>query len=140
MITKTPDALEIMMRRTRLHIFLFALALALQVLAPIAGNLAVAGTLDLGGVSFSLCQSAKADPTKTPSHSHHQSCALCQVYCDGVSPVSAGSYILLASPARWNLADWRIYDRVLPTTKLDFSRQARAPPAFSRSSRSEQAC
>lgn len=120
------------MRRTRLHIFLFALALALQVLAPIAGNLAVAGTLDVGGVSFSLCQSEKSGPAKAPSsHSHHQSCALCQVYCDGVSPVTASSYILLTRTARRDVANWRVFDRVLPTTTLDFSRTARAPPAFS---------
>ena len=121
-----------LMRRTRLYIFLFAFALALQVLAPIAGNLAVAGTLDLGGVSISVCQSEKSDPSKAPfSHSHHQSCALCQAYCDGVSPVSASSHVFLAQPARWEVADWRVFDRVLPTTTLDFSRQARAPPAFS---------
>lgn len=119
------------MRRTRLHIFLFALALALQVLAPIAGNLAIAGTLDVGGVSLSLCQSEKADPAKAPSHSHHQSCALCQVYCDGVSPVAANSHVLFVRPARWDVADWRVFDRVLPTTTFDFSRQARAPPSFS---------
>ena len=120
------------MRRTRLHIFLFALALVLQVLAPIAGNLAVAGTLDLGGVSFSICQFDKADSSKSPlSRAHHQSCALCQVYCDGVSPVSAGSHVLFERPARWHVADWRVFHRVLPTAPIDSSRQARAPPAFS---------
>lgn len=120
------------MRRSRLHIFLFSLALALQVLAPVVGNLAVAGTLDLGGVSFSVCQSEKASPSKTPlPHRHHQSCTLCQVCFDGVSLVSVNSHAFVLKFTRWNIADWRVYDRVLPTTTLDFSRQARAPPAFS---------
>jgi len=120
------------MRRNRLHIFLFALALALQVLAPIVGNLAVAGTLELGGASFSICQSQKTSPAKAPlSHGHHQSCALCQAYCDGVSPVAGASHAFVARPAQWNVANWRVFDRVLPTTTLDYSRRARAPPAFS---------
>lgn len=120
------------MRRTRLQIFLFALALALQALAPVAGNLAVAGTLDLGGVSTSVCQPEKAGPMKAPlSHSHHQSCALCQAYCDGVSPVVASSKIFVALVQRPSVANWRNLDRVLPTTTIDYSHRARAPPSFS---------
>ena len=121
------------MRRSRHHIFLFALALALQVLAPIAGNLAVAGTLDLGGVSVTVCQSEKSSPSKGPlSHSHHQSCAICQAYCDGVSPVAAGVLAINdAYFAQWRLAQWRPINRVLPTTSIDYARLARAPPAFS---------
>jgi hypothetical protein len=120
------------MRRTRLCIFLFALALALQALAPVVGNLAVAGTIDLGGVSFSVCQSEKSDGSKAPlSLAHHQTCALCQVYCDGIPPVAAGDF-----PARPQYAQWRgvprsPLDRVLPTTIIDYARRARAPPAFS---------
>lgn len=126
------DLWEQLMRRIRFHIFLFALALALQVLAPIAGNLAVAGTLDLGGVSISICQSDKSTPSKAPfSHNHHQSCALCQAYCDGVSPVSASGLLSVAPLARWNAADWRAFVRVLPTKTIDYSRRARAPPVFS---------
>jgi hypothetical protein len=119
------------MRRTRLQILLFALALILQVLAPIAGNLAVAGTIDLGGVSFKLCQSDKSDSSKAPlSHAQHQSCALCQVYCDGVSPVVSGALANHAQSAQWLPAHWRLLDRILPSTTLDYARQARAPPAF----------
>ena len=120
------------MRRIRLHTFLFALALALQVLSPVVGNLAVAGNIDLGGVSFSVCQSEKSDPSKAPlSRVHHHVCALCQVYCDGISPVAAGDLVIHAQYTPWRLAHWRLLDRVLPTTTIDYARRARAPPAFS---------
>lgn len=120
------------MRRTRLQILLFALALTFQVLAPIAGSLAVAGTIDLGGVSFKLCQSDKSDSSKAPlSHTQNQSCALCQVYCDGVSSVASGAIVIDAQSAQWLPAQGRPRDPVLPTTSLDYARQARAPPAFS---------
>ncbi len=120
------------MRRTRLQILLFALALTFQVLAPIAGNLAVAGTIDLGGVSLKLCQSDKADSSKVPlSHGQHQSCALCQIYCDGVSPVATDVIVIQTQSALWRVAYWRLLDRILPSTAFDYARQARAPPAFS---------
>jgi len=115
---------------------LFALALAIQAFAPVAGNVAVARSLGDAGETVDLCldgASSAGDRHQAPGHlhGHRGACALCQAFCDGLAPLAARLVSPGMAPVQWTALDWTARDRALPTRLHDFSRQARAPPSLS---------
>lgn len=125
------------MRHRWLTTVLFALALAVQALAPIAGNVARANGFGAASASVALCLSKASggptDPQQAPgaAHGHRHDCALCQSLCDGVAPIAAPPLQLVAASAFWRAAEWAADARALPARRFDHARQARAPPTFS---------
>ncbi len=112
-----------------LTLALFALALAVQAVAPVANGVAAAHDI----IGFSeICQKAiDHAPQQAPGHTHrHQDCALCQAFCDGVAPVGPRPVSLAVAPVYWTSLAWADVDFTPRATTRDFSRQARAPPAF----------
>ena len=125
------------MRRNRFGVVVFALALAVQVLAPVVVKVAMARTFDDAGRTFSLCLQAGDSPSdnsqRLPGHNdlHRDACLLCQLCCDGIAPIDARSNYIGTAPVQWTAFAWTAADRALPTPHHDHSRQPRAPPAFS---------
>lgn len=124
------------MRRNWLTILLVALALTVQVFAPVAGNVAVAKALGEASESIDLCLKAAGsadDRQQTPGqlHSHRDACALCQAFCDGSAPLAARLLSSGMAPVQWTALDWTLADGALPTPHHEHSRQARAPPSLS---------
>jgi hypothetical protein len=117
------------MSRNWLTAVLFALALAVQAIAPIAGNLAAAQA----GVSTNCLAADGADHKSAPGHvhRHRDSCLLCQAFCDGVAPVEAHPVHLVFASFDWRPLAWTMADSTLKGPQRDFCRQARAPPSFS---------
>ncbi|MEK4033693.1 DUF2946 family protein [Methylocystis sp. IM3] len=113
-----------------LTVALFALALAVQAIAPVANGVAAAH--DATGL-FEFCQKATdAAPQQSPGHTHrhHQDCALCQAFCDGVAPVAGRPVALAFASLHWSRLAWAAVDFAPLATARDVSRQARAPPRF----------
>lgn len=125
------------MRRNWFGVLVFALALTIQVMAPVAANVGMARTSDEAGRTFSLCLQDGGSPAdnsrQLPGHNdrHRDACPLCQVCCDGLAPIEARPNDVGRAPVQWTALAWTVADRVLPAPRHDHSRQARAPPAFS---------
>ncbi|WP_292528539.1 DUF2946 family protein [Methylocystis sp.] len=121
------------MRRNWLTVLLFALALAVQAFAPAAAH--VATRMGAGDFLSEFCVTdvASSDQSQAPDHAkgHRDVCLFCQNHCDGVAPLAARVIFLGKAPVQWTALDWTVADRALPTPPLDYSRQARAPPANS---------
>lgn len=117
------------MPRRWLTAVLFALALAVQAIAPVANGVAAAHE----AVRLTeICQKASDDtPQKAPGHTHRRhDCALCESFCDGAAAVAARPTSFGAQPVHWTLIHWTANHFTPPVTPRDFSRQARAPPRF----------
>lgn len=113
---------------------LFALALTVQVIAPMAS--AVAAARDTGSVAgietclnIGVGDHGRGQPAHH-RHSHHD-CALCKAFCDGVAPVSASPVALCADGFEWRTASWVLNDAALTRPRPAASHRARAPPHFS---------
>lgn len=122
------------MRPRWLSVILFALALAVQALAPVAIGMPTTRGLELAGLSEICLKAREASDSRhdTPSHTHRcQDCALCQAFCDGVTPVAGRPFWLGAPPSQWTKFHWAATIPGLPTSPRDYARQARAPPVFS---------
>ena len=121
------------MTRNRLGVMLFALALAIQALAP-AANIASAALGDRG-FSLQIClqSGGVAGNNELPGQNDRQrdSCPVCQVSCSGVAPLEARPNAVGLAHVQWIATSWTVADRVLPAPNPDYSRRARAPPAFS---------
>lgn len=121
------------MRRNWLTILLFALALAVQALAPAAAHVASAG-ITASAASDETCFTnvGSTDRTQAPGHlkGHRDACLFCQSYCDGAAPLGARVIHLGKAPVQWTALFWTVADRALPTPQYDYSRQARGPPAI----------
>jgi hypothetical protein len=124
------------MSRRWLPTILFVLALAVQAFLPVANGVAAARGIDVHGLS-DICLKAGSPghdnhqgPGPAHSHSHHD-CALCQAFCDGVSPVAAPPVVLGMAPVQWKDFRWTVADRALSAPPRDYDRQARAPPTLS---------
>ncbi len=119
------------MRLKGIRVVLFVLATAVQVIAPVLGGMAFAHERPRGE-TVSLCRAAAGDTRDTPpSPSHHDHCALCQIACDGDAPLSVRAYSIAPAGAVWFAMFWASRDFVLPTTSINHTRRARAPPSFS---------
>lgn len=124
------------MPRNWLTSILFALALAVQALMPVASGVASARGVDLNASSATCLNGGEAGHKQDgPGHVHrggHHDCVLCQAFCDGVAPVAARPSALSGVAfVQWTEIRWADSDRVLPARWRDFSRQARGPPSFS---------
>jgi len=116
----------------RLKSLVFALALAVQVLAPIVGGVAAgeSARAGLGEICLNAGADIQHDGRTTPGHSHQRDCPVCQAFCDGVAPVEASASTAVSiSLARWSALRWRVADSVAPATSGRFAHRARAPPA-----------
>jgi len=119
------------MRRNWLTTLLFALALAVQAIAPAVAH--VASQTGASSAIKEVCfkSAAPIEPAQTPGHlkSRHDLCLFCQSYCDGVAPLAARAIHFVAAPVCWTALAWTEADRSLASLSRDYSRQARAPPA-----------
>jgi hypothetical protein len=112
--------------------FLFALALAVQAVAPAAANAAMArGAFALALQSCSKEQGTAR--TAAPDHSDAlvDRCAACALCCAGVAPVDARPDPIASAPLHWTRAVWTALSSSAPALRHDHARQARAPPIFS---------
>jgi hypothetical protein len=120
------------MPRAWLTRLLFALALAVQVIAPMASNVAAAregGSDD--GVGFCVKAGGQTEH-RTPGHAQDgRDCPICQTLCDGVAPIAARPSAPGMAPVQWVEVPWTVADRVLPVLSSDGANRARAPPIFS---------
>jgi hypothetical protein len=121
------------MRRNWLKVLLFALALTVQAFAPAAAQVATRMGAGDAVSEFCFTEIGSGDQTQAPGQakSHRDVCLFCQNHCDGVAPLAARVILLGKAPVQWTALDWTVADRALPTPPLDYSRQARAPPANS---------
>ena len=127
------------MRRNWLTILLFALALAIQVVAPVAMNVALAagaGSVATAVADGGLClkDAGAADRSQSPLdhlRAHHDACLLCQLHCDGGATLDARATSIGRAPVYWTALPWTAADRALPVPAAERSHQARAPPVFS---------
>lgn len=121
------------MPRLWLAALLFALALAVQALAPAANGVAAAHGFDalgLGEICLRAAQSGRdSQPAPRRTHGHHD-CVLCQAFCDGATPVMARLVAIAAPRTQWTLSHWTAAPPGLTANPRNFWRQARAPPAF----------
>lgn len=117
-----------------LSVILFTLALAFQVLTPVANGMAAARRLEGAGLSEICLKAGDATDGRrhAPGHEHrHHDCALCQAFCDGVTPLAGRPSSVGVEPVRWTTLHWASANPALPASLRDYARQARAPPIFS---------
>lgn len=125
------------MRRNWFGVFVFALAWAIQALAPGVASVAMTRLSGQMQVAVELCLQSGGDfatgDRRLPVHDdrRHDSCPLCQTCCDGITPVETRANHVGIAPVQWTALAWTVADHALPTPRHDHSRQARAPPAFS---------
>lgn len=120
------------MRRKNFGVILFLVAMAVQVIAPVMGGMARANARSPGEAISSLCRAAGGDTGEAPeSPARHDSCALCEVLCDGVAPVGARDYAIVPAGNVWFALVWGSPEVVRPPTSIDQTHRARAPPSFS---------
>lgn len=123
------------MPRAWLTRLLFALALALQVIAPMSGGVAAARDgVKSHALETCLALAGGDHGQRQGGHGHthgHHDCALCQAFCDGVAPVAGRPASLGRAPVQWEDIHWMVADRALPAPPRNYDRQARAPPKFS---------
>ncbi len=120
------------MPRAWLTRVLFALALAVQVIAPMAGSFAAALDNEVG--SIGVCLKAAKDQAKhqVPGHAQKErDCPICQIFCNGVAPVAARPPAPGMALVQWVEFRWTVADRVLPVLLQGLAHRARAPPSFS---------
>lgn len=115
------------MRRNFVCALLFALALAVQALAPAALRAASAQQ---------TCVAASVDgpATKGQPFGHPDTgsprCDLCALCCGSLAPLGARSSVALVPFAAWTAATWPVVENAAPVSRRDAVR-ARAPPTFS---------
>lgn len=124
------------MRRKWLTVLFFALALAIQALAPIATNVAYAGGGGSASTAFELCLNGGGfadDQTQTPGQANrrHENCPLCQTFCDGAAPLAGRSVFLRIVPPTSRALSSTEVDRFPLKRPFEHSHQARAPPLHS---------
>ncbi|WP_330084452.1 DUF2946 family protein [Methylocystis iwaonis] len=122
------------MPRVWLTKVLFALALAVQVLAPLASSLAAARESE-ADPAIGVCLKAPKggqSGSQAPGHSHGgRDCPICQAFCDGVAPIASRPTSLGMAPVQWVEFRWFPADRALASSTLDEANRARGPPSFS---------
>ncbi len=118
------------MPRPWLKLILFALALAVQVIAPAASGVATA--YEGGGFQrdCGAVDPRRQSPTRHTNGQNHHDCALCQSFCDGAAPVPARRPDALLSPAHWVRLHWAQPVGEHPAHSRHSAHRARAPPRF----------
>lgn len=122
------------MRRSRLQVLLFFVALTIQVLAPMAGNLAHAKAFRESGVSTILCEAA--DGSRHPgkaSQNHHTAnkhCLLCLSFCDSIGFTLVGGQSGLVATNAWVIGAFPAQLDTSPAYRETERYRARAPPTL----------
>jgi len=120
------------MRQSRVQILLFLVALAIQVLAPMVGNLAQANVFGEAGSATVLCQSVDGAATNKPEGNNHCSanrqCVLCQSIFGSFGFTLADSQPDLILTADWKIAAIQLASEASPTSNRSSDYRARAPP------------
>ncbi|ATQ66962.1 MULTISPECIES: hypothetical protein [Methylosinus] len=118
------------MGRNFLCALLFALALAVQALAPAAARMAMGSDAPTACSTASVVISAdEARPTGLPQVSP-ELCSLCAL-CGGVAPPVAPRAAVCAAAIPASLTGWVVADDESAPSRHDHLIRARAPPAFS---------
>lgn len=122
------------MRRSRLQVLLFFVALTIQVLAPMAGNLAHAKAFRESGVSTILCEAADGSHhSGTGSQNHHTAnnhCLLCQSFCDSIGFTLADGQLGLVAANAWVIGAFPAQLDTSPDSRETERYRARAPPTL----------
>jgi hypothetical protein len=120
------------MGRNFLCALLFALALAVQALAPAAARMAMGHDAPTACLTANVAVAAdEARPAGLP-HVAPELCDLCALCCGGgaAPPVASRAAVCVATvPAR--LSGWAVADDESAPSRHDHLIRARAPPAFS---------
>jgi hypothetical protein len=119
------------MRRNFLCALMFALALAVQALAPAAAGVAMATAAQQLCVTLS-----SAEPGATAQPAGHSDagpalCDLCALCCGAVGPIGTRSVAVTTAPLRWIALIWAAADDPAPLARRGHAGQARAPPSCS---------
>ena len=122
------------MRHTRLQVLLFFVALTIQVLAPMAGNLAHAKAFRQSSVSTILCEAADGShhPGKA-SQDHHTAnkhCLLCLSFCDSTGFTLVGGQSGLVAANAWVIGAFPAQLDTSPADRETERYRARAPPTL----------
>jgi len=122
------------MRRHWLQVLLFFVALTLQVLAPIAGNLAHAEAFKESGISTIICEAADGPHHPGNGSQNHQTankhCLLCQSFCDSIGfTLADGQWGLVATNA-WVIGSFPAQLDTSPASRETQRYRARAPPTL----------
>ncbi len=126
-----------MRRNWRGALWLFALALAVQVFVLAATNVALSRAAGASRSPGEICLRAGGGSAGVnqqipgPRDRHHDACLLCQLCTGGVAPLAARPNLVGEAPVQWTMLAWAVADRALPAPRQEYSRQARAPPVFS---------
>lgn len=122
------------MRRSWLQVLLFLVALTIQVMAPMAGNLAHAKAFKESGVSTFLCQSSDGSSIQgkgIPNHiSANKQCLLCQSVCDSLGFTLSVDPSRLVSASSWVIGAFPSNIAALPASQEVGLYRARAPPTL----------
>lgn len=120
------------MRRSWLKALLFLVALTIQVLAPIAGNLAHAKGFSGSGISSVLCQSSDGSSGQgrgAPNHlTHSKQCLLCQSVCDSLGFTLTLDRSSLVSASSWVTGVFQEPKDFWAVSRAVGLYRARAPP------------
>ena len=125
------------MRRNWLGALLFALALAIQALAPAAASIAMSQASGNPVLSTQICLQigggfANEKPQLPGPHGgQRDACPLCRLCCGGVAPLEPRTISVGEAPVQWMALAWTVADCALPAPRYEHSHQARAPPIFS---------
>lgn len=123
------------MRRSRFQFLLFFVALTLQVLGPIAGNLAHAEAFRGSSVAGLVCHSSEGahrqgKGSQNP-HIDHKHCLLCQSFSDSLSLTIADGHSALLSSSSWVVGAFPAQQDLAPAFREAERYRARAPPIAS---------
>jgi Protein of unknown function (DUF2946) len=122
------------MRRSWLQVVLFFVAITLQVLAPIAGNLAHAKVFKESGISSVLCEASGTshhqDKGSQSRHAANKHCLLCQSICDSLGFTLEGGQSGLISTNAWIIGAFPAQLDTSPASRETARYQARAPPTL----------
>lgn len=123
------------MRRSRFQFLLFFVALTLQVLGPIAGNLAHAEVFRGSAASGIVCYSPDGSnhQGKGPQNDHveHKHCLLCQSFSDSLGLTIADGHSALLSTSSWVVGAFPARQDIAAASRETERYQARAPPIVS---------
>lgn len=122
------------MRRSWLQVVLFFVAITLQVLAPMAGNLAHAKAFKESGVSTILCEASDAsqhqDKGSQNHHTANKHCLLCQSICDSLGFTLVNGQSGLIAKNAWIIGAFPAQLDTSRATRKTERYQARAPPTL----------
>ena len=123
-----------LMRLFRVQFLLFLVALTLQVLAPMAGNLAHAKAFRESGVSTIICEAADGSrhsgKTSQNHHAANKHCLLCQSFCDSIGFTPVGGQAGLVATNAWVLGAIPAQLDTSPASQEIERYRARAPPTL----------